>query len=285
MNTLQIESNPYTYTELNHRSRKRIGYHVFLSQFFRDLKKKSMEEKEVLMIQHGITLSNADDDTMSVDSTDTPPAYLHVHSMQLAGRWWRSLTEDEKNSWRRRASSLNELPLQDGTFTTLPPSIHTGSLSTNVLQSLTTDWKYIYSQFRNAIIRNKSKDGDTQRIYTFGNEVIMMHSQIYKTFHLNSLLQQLILGHRPLFDKLNRFEHVHCTSKQVIVHLSSLRRLRTLLTYNGLDASTHFRSGSDSNDMRYVICAKICVKDCMNRDRIGCVLDEDDDVLMYKFEK
>ena len=64
----QVIQLPFTAKEKKHTSRNRIAYHVFLSMYFYDFQKLSMEEK-----MNVCELDILGDDDISIDTTDTPP--------------------------------------------------------------------------------------------------------------------------------------------------------------------------------------------------------------------
>ena len=55
--------------EINHHSRKRIGYHVYLSYYFKLISTLDYERKRQILVQCHV---RDDDDAIYVDSTMTP---------------------------------------------------------------------------------------------------------------------------------------------------------------------------------------------------------------------
>ena len=111
----QVMRLPLNQKEEEHRSRGRIGFHVFVSRLVLDISLLSAKEQNKLFED---LVEEAGDDNMSVDSTDTDfvlvrgdKALTYMKKFRIACRKWRMLAERRKEAWRKRAESLNSRPL------------------------------------------------------------------------------------------------------------------------------------------------------------------------------
>ena len=107
----QVISLPFTVKEKQHTSRNRIAYHVFLSMFFYDFQKLSMEEK-----MNVCELDILGDDDISIDTTDTPPAIASDNVIRAAAKKWHEIDIEIKEAWKQRVIELNRQTQIDGTF-------------------------------------------------------------------------------------------------------------------------------------------------------------------------
>ena len=89
--------------------------------------------------------------------------------------------------------------------------------------------------------------------YVFGKERVLLQSQIYRTFYLNSLLKLFLFGWKV--SKVTGYnEIVHLTGRLAIVHLASRRRKNEIFDINGLSAVVQLK-----NDLEYTCCGKFSV--------------------------
>ena len=149
----------------------------------------------------------------------------------------------------------------------------------NLLHSLTKDWQAIVSQFRSAIMR-KPKNGNSLRSYKFRKEIIILHSQLYRKFHLNYLLETTIFG-SPSFSSLFPHEIVHRTVGECIIHITSLRSLNQLLTLGELSACIHVTKTPGIN---YGCCDRVELMNRRKQKIVGYVLDETNATLRVKVD-
>ena len=223
--------------------------------------------------QHEDCYEESDDDSVMTGQT---PAIGEI--MKAAGRLWAQASKEVKDAWRERANRINDLPLYNGTFESVPHELVEPSVQTNLIQSLTLEWQYIASLVRNSILSNRRRCIQTsQMTYKFGRESIILHSQSYRSHFMSHLLQLTIFGN-PKFLYLFPYEIPYRSRKQAIVHLFSQRRISDLFTYGGLNASEVKRDG-----MKYVICCKVNLKHG-RKNIIGYAVDKDDDSLDIKIE-
>ena len=277
----EIMNLPQTKREREHRGRKRIGYHVYLSYYFYLFGELENEEKRAIMRRYNVWDDvDDDDDDGSIDTTMTPRHPMHYEISRTAAMNWKDMENEGKNAWKDRASDLNRRPQSDGRFMILPSDLAVeSSLRTNVLLSLSQDWMHLVHQFKQSILLKSrpTRIPQSKKTYRFGNEIVVMCSQIYRIFYLNHLLKITIFG-IPLFSKLLAHELPYATKKQTIIHLLSHRRISDLLTFGGLDAATHYKNG-----LKYLCCAKVNLKR-RGMNSIGYVLDEECDMLTIKSE-
>ena len=69
-------------------------------------------------------------------------------------------------------------------------------------------------------------------IITFGKERVPLHSQSFGSFQLNYLIGLCIFGKD--FSKIKKSELVYQSKRVTIIHISSIQRVMSLLTLDGL---------------------------------------------------
>ena len=95
-----------------------------------------------------------------------------------------------KNVWGERANELNMMPMNDGTFESVPHVRMQNSLRSEIMQSLTMDWRHTVSLIKWSIVSNQKRTIIiSQMIYKFGKESAVLHSQAYRSFFMNYLLK------------------------------------------------------------------------------------------------
>lgn len=176
--TEEIRYLPLSTHEVQHKSRSRKGYHVYLSNYFLQFSSLSYEQKNEVMMEHGVWLRPLDDD--SIDSVMTPQTPMSYEVMKAASRNWSLILEDElKIGWKLRAEDLNSRPPNDGKFVLIPYSVGS-NLQDNILCALNTDWLYVVSMIRSTVLRKKERSMKyLNRKYKFGSEVVKLNSQAY----------------------------------------------------------------------------------------------------------
>ena len=268
-----IDNLRLTQKEADSRNRNRLGLHVFLSRFFYDFCQLSDEEKwkRLVGVRRSKNAPNAEDiDTESVlsfDSTDTPPDIKVWQVMQLAFSHWRKLPVAAIQSWKKRARWLNGMPLA-GRFVRVPASIsHGGTLQTNVCQSLTCDWERTVRILRNSVMR-KPKRLLSSKVVFFRKEEVKLLSQTFRSMYMSLLLRRTLFGLKN--DRLLKGEMVYQSKKVVIIHFSSLERLKEIFTVAGL-CGMEFLNVATCH--RHFACGKVSVKR-NGRNMVGYVLEE-----------
>ena len=133
---------PLNHKEVEHRSRSRRGFHVYLSRIFFDFKTQTDTQKrdELSSVSDGIS-QTCYESVVSIDSVDSIEVIKHIEVMRLACHRWRRLSEDMVNAWKKWAENLNRRPIP-GRFYSLPPQV-SDNLLENVLASMTLDWEKI----------------------------------------------------------------------------------------------------------------------------------------------
>ena len=270
----QIIKTPVNEKERNHPSRKRLGYHVYLSRYFEWFNSiPSTHTKKEIMRFYGIWKEEEDDS--SVDSVLTQPEPSSSEVMSLAARHWNSMSKELKDCWKERARMLNDRPRNDGTFLLVPTSIVKSSVSQNIIEALSMEWVNLVRIFKGCIL---SRRGDiSPKSYMFGNERVVLYSQHHRTFFLNHLLKVSIFG-SPLFSTLSQHELIHRTKRQVVLHLLSHKRIESLFKFGGLSAVTF-----EKNGMKHLCCGKVnLIRGGKNM--IGYIVDEEVNDLKIRIE-
>ena len=271
---------PISERERNHPSRTRIGYHVFLSQFFTKINSIPFQEKVDILVGLQVWTNhyvNADSDDDSVLTVANPQA---SNVMRGAARVWQAANNNLKEAWSVRAERLNDRPPSDGTFQEIPEALQDPSISLEetVLTSLSSDWRYIVSLFKVSVIKNiKRFQLQSETSYKFGNERVTLYTQSYRSFYLTHLLKLSIFG-SPLLSNLSQHEIVYRKRRTSVVFIYSYERMTDLFSFGGLNATTFFMDG-----LKYVCCAKAnLTRGQLNA--IGYVMEEEGNTLKIKVE-
>lgn len=109
------------------------------------------------------------------------------------------------------------------------------------------------------------------KVYSFGNEKVELNSQTFHTFNIPFLLQLCIFGKD--YCKLTRNKLIRKTNRQVLIHISSQRRMCDLFTLEG-QCAVEFNVHVDGIVMYRKTCGgKVNIK-INNKNIIGYILDE-----------
>jgi hypothetical protein len=267
----EIRNRNPTNKELYHPSRNRKGYHVFISQCYADFKKLTEQQQQEQLAFYHIWIDN---DEVSVDSVMTPSTFNHVHIMKLCNRLWTSASDDVRNGWKCRAEYLNMLPRKDGRFDSLHQNLHHGSLTSNILESLSYDWIHLCKTLNTTICRsNTTKVGESiHKTYKFGNQKVFLLNQIYKSFHFNYLLRLICFGSN--YQLLSTHEKVLYSSNESILHFHSWKRIQLMFNHSGINPFCKFIKLTGSE---IIVTAKVSWLDIENKESIGYVIDESAD--------
>jgi hypothetical protein len=122
---------------------------------------------------------------MSIDSTYMTQHPMYYEITQAAARKWNAMIPDVKDARKQRVTVLNSCPRMDGTFQNVPTSIINSSITDNVIQSLTQDLVNFMQQFKQCVLlksKHHSRVPNSEKVYTFENERVVMYSQIYCIF-------------------------------------------------------------------------------------------------------
>ena len=201
-----IINRPRTKKEIQSNSRKRKGYHTYVSHFFSDFELLSNDEQETVLVANGIW---DDGDDISVDSVMTPRTVKGSEVLKAACIRWREFPANIQNAWKERAVALNLLPVK-GKVKRIPVALKHPSLENTVIDSLQHDWRYIVDLFRFAIVR-KPRSGESERRYQFVDEEDVLGNQIYRAFHINYLVRLTLFG-----DKLDRLKQWEIMKKRSV---------------------------------------------------------------------
>jgi len=258
--------------ERHHKGRNRKGCHVYLSRYFAEFKATSAAQ-QVSLINLVRRDAGEDEDTRSIDSTDTPQneAIKSWEIIKLAYLRWSKLAVTVRDSWQRRADILNRFPIP-GKLTRIPANI-IGHVEALTLQSLTNEWKSIVGK----ILASVKKD--LRRIvsaaeYWFCHEKVQILSQTFRVVSMSFIMMNTLFGID--FSNLRREEIIRCTKHVVLLHISTQLRIKELLTVNTLCAVEGLNRVRD--DIVHSCCGKVSVTN--NRTRIsiiGYILEKEKD--------
>ena len=234
-----------------------------MSRYVSDLKLLSREEQEMVLVMHDIW-DELDD--ISVDSVMTPRTVKIYEILKVGSIRWRDLPIEIIIAWKERAAALNRLPI-NGKLKRIPLVYKLPSLNNNVVESVQHDWCYVGSLFRSAIMR-KPKGGESERMYKFGDEEVVLGNQSYRALHLNFLVRLSLFGDN--FDGLKYWEIVKRTKHVVVVHIASYARMCQIFGIADLSA-VKFTKGS----LLYTCAGKVSLfSKSRNRIMVGYVICE-----------
>ena len=274
----EIVELPLNKKEKNHRSRTRLAFHVYLSRYFFDFKRRSINEQnaqifEVLGVRLGrLLLEDAEYD--STDSADYNPRVRvkvprHIHTLRCAARRWNAMADDLKEAWGIRASRLNDRPLS-GSFLDVPQTIggdNGDSLRTYVLAALSEDWHIVWRMF-NTMLKKPVRRGMATTKYSFGGEHVTLGLQSFKYFVLPSLLRHTLFGSQ--YEKLQGHEIITKNKKSVLVHIGSQERMSQLFCCYDLNAAVH-----TNGIVKHTFCGKVGVFNTVTDKHVfGYILSE-----------
>ena len=225
-----IVNLPMTDKELNHTSRNRRGYHVYLSYFHYLFKKQTRLRGTTMLYDSGVWEANTRSDNQLV---------VQVHDIaRLASHKWNYSYNDElRNGWRRRADVLNARPRADGCFTALPSWLDGNfSLEDLILKNLSHEWKSISMTLRNCLLVEENLVLNREKKLKFGYEKIKIGNHVLRKMIISPLLIFTIFG-SPLFTSLLSHELVYESKKIAVIHIHSNRRMNDLFTFGGISCS------------------------------------------------
>ena len=177
----EIIQSPLIDNEQDHHSRKRRGYDVFLSSFCTKFSALVYDNKREILIEMNIWRRDeyeSDDASVIIPRKPAPEEVTNA-----AGRVWAASTVELMNAWGERASELNMMPVNDGTFESVPHVLVQKSLRAEVMQSLPMDWRHTISLFKRSMLSNQKQTITISQIrYKFGKENALLHSQAYRSF-------------------------------------------------------------------------------------------------------
>ena len=264
-----IRALELSFKELSHCSRKRIGFHVYVTIACAFVKSLLLEDQErvrdfVLGLEpvEAFVPANLRD---SFDSTDTVAVTLSRHEIwSVCCYFWSNvMSARAKLAWKRRAKALNRRHLP-GLLIKVPVELD----STAIARSITNEWNQLVVKLRNATTRRPSRTLSSKIVY-FGSERVQLRAQVFRTFALTDLLSVCVLG--PNHCKLKESEIQVETKKQFTAYIASRRRAMEIFAMEGLCA-VDFKYPQHNRS----ICGKVNIFK-NGRNMIGYILDEDED--------
>ena len=263
--------------ELDHRSRKRKGLHVFMSRCAHEFRALSKERQSELLISSNIRNEERDDGDCSVDSTDTlyDPPIVWREIQKLCFQKWRDTTARCKMAWSRRADRLNRRKLP-GLVVTLPVEID----KIAIMQSLSIEWEGLVKILKRSIC-SAPKSTDSILEYKFGSERVCIRSQSYKTLNLSLLLKRTLFG----IDYKKVYQEISMKTKNTcLLHIASQKIAQDIFTLEKQSAVMH-NSWRDGYGFIRTCCGKVTVLDAYGRKCVGYVLEELGDTWRIKLRQ
>ena len=256
-NILQLQP---TKNQIEGWKRKLNGYNVFLSRFFAQFEDLDEDEKRDLLCKSNIHSVN-DYIASDEDSIVTKPSTNVIDIIRLASWRWRRTSADIKQAWKLKACEVNELPIL-GTFTSTPRVITNDA----VLDMLTQEHYRFISSINN-MLKSKQSVTDSVQEKRFGKEIVVLGSQIYKSFYLNYLLKVCFFDSD--YSVFNEREIIHRYKKSMVVHIRSMSRIVNIFHKHGKSAFSFKNNGKE-----FSCAGKVIMKERYGgRLGIGYILD------------
>ena len=278
LNRNDIVTMPYNFKETQHRSRKRLGYHVFLSRYVTDFKEMpKIQQLQIVKGQQWVEdhgganlrnpgLTDGDEDSDFSVATYDEIAETCVRSFELvscAGAHWRFLSLALKEAWKLRALRLNKRALP-AKFTFIPHVLKE-DFKSKVLQSLTNEWFVSGTNMKRSIMKAPRRELSAM-VYVFGSERIELLSKTYRVFYMSDLLKECIFGDN--FSKLKKSEILTRSKRQVLIHIASNARIKKLFSLNS------FTSVCETLNGKVYSCAGKVSVIKNGREMLGYILSE-----------
>lgn len=250
---IDVEQLKMNDKEKEHKSRNRLGYHVFLSRYVEDFKLLPIHIKRHLIFENlHINLFPPDD--QSIDSTNSilleRVPYQYV--MKSACREWSIVYSNQlKQAWKKRALKLNRRKLP-GKFIKIPREIN-DSVNTKLMQSLTYEWQMLVRAMKFCITR-PPRIGLCRRQISFGKERVTLMSQAYREMPFSYLLELTIFGQN--YSKLNKKEIILNGKKTMLLHISSKQRMNYIFKKEA-SCATEFTTKNQKNNIIHGCCGKV----------------------------
>lgn len=247
-------------SQIEGRKRRLNGYNIFLSCFFAQFEDLGEVEKRDLLCKSNIHSVN-DYIASDEDSIVTKPSTNNIDIIRLASWYWRHTSAEIKQAWKSKAYEVNELPIL-GTFTSTPIVITNDA----VLDMLTREHYRFISSINN-MLKSKQSVIDSIQKKTFGKEIVVLGSQIYKSFYLNYLLKLCFFDSD--YSVFNEREIVHRYKNSMVVHIRSMSRIVNIFHKHGKSAFTFKNNGKE-----FTCAGKVIMKERLGgRQGIGYILD------------
>ena len=239
------------YKEIIHRSRSRIGYHVYLSWYTSDFRKLShinqlqiTKGRQWVVRNGGICVPDPTinpvidiDSESEIESVATydPIVEAKVKGSEMAiaaGANWRSLSEEIRNAWKARAIMLNRRVLP-GKFTHVPFTLR-NNFEKKVLSSVSNEWYNFGKNMQRSLVRHP-RSTDSARMFTFGSERIEMLGRTYRVVFMTDLLRECVFGED--MKRIKKMEIITKTNHRAILHIASNDRMNKIFKLNSFCAS------------------------------------------------
>ena len=123
----------------------------------------------------------------------------------------------------------------------------------NVRHSLQSDWLFVMKKLRSMIVK-KPQAHLASMTYKFGKERVQIKSQSFASFQLNYLINLCIFGKD--YNLLSKSELVYQSTRVTIIHISSIERVKKLLTIDGVSGATFEENNLlfSASPKAYVLC-------------------------------
>ena len=273
-----VRNLPLSDRENNSRSRRRVGYHVYLSRYFLDfnnsseaIRNKAARALPNFRVVNDIFDEDSDDSATNhnVAITNRLPSFRPGDIMKLACMRWRGLPERMRENWRVRARYLNARPLP-GEFKKIPLVLQPNFVST-ILESLTLEWVQFSNDLTTGIKRPRKVVQEDAKgcVRCLGRERVVCRNEVVRKMRFSHILGLSLFGGE--YKKLKAKEIVQRMKTGVVVHIATRRRMVKLFTMNSMCACECEAKGID-----YSCAGKVAIEK-NGRQSIGYIMNERDD--------
>ena len=195
------------------------------------------------------------------------PPITSVDVMKLAWKYWRGLDQLIRDGWKLRADTINRLPPY-GAFSEVPTSI----TSDTILYSVNEEYARICSMLSTLSMKGTNLK-DYWKSKMFGLEKVFLANQIFRSFHFNFILKEIIFGTN--FSRLYNKEIVYQTKGVVVLYIYSSKRIGELFTLNGRNPFLVIK-GRRSFEYRSKV---LIVEKATNKEGVRTVTNEIDEMI------
>ena len=189
---------------------------------------------------------------------------------------WRKENEKTKMAWKERAFGLNLRPIP-GVLMEPPNHLSLSSFASSVYRSMAMEWEQVVSLFRRAIVHQKARTTDNlcTNTYVFGDERVTLGSQVLRSFKLSQIISLTIFG--PDFIKLHPSCVIKRTKKGGILHVDTMKRMKTIFSLAGQCAVSFNLHEEGGNEIVHSCCGKVRLVDHSGKSISGYLVDDNED--------
>ena len=267
----QVINLPFIDDETLTTIRTRSGFHIFMMWCHHQFKQFSYQQRKEKLLHHHIHNIEDYEQHEASPRRHREPRYDYS-VINKVGReiWNHSLSPLQKQAWKVRAAQLNALP-PHGQVTTMPVIINNQSA---IIHSINYSFHHFTKIYMHSLLKEDPRSHNEKRKpnYTrsFGNERVIMVSQIFCSYFLNHLLTLIFFG-EWINHSFLPYEVIHTTKKTRLVHIGCKDRLKKMFEINGLSSFERVHK-----KQRMFVAGKAILKNgATSAEVVGYVVNED----------